>query len=425
MSTMLCPRRGGVVTVFLALSVVAVSCAEGGGGDGGSGPTVAVPATPTSVQAQVLSATSIRIRWTDVANETGYTIEYTIPPAITFQTAGTASTNTMRFDHTGLIASTTYVYRVKAINSAGSSPPSLEANAITSSVPTAVPEDPTGLTAAAVPSTLQIDLAWVDASTDEDGFRIERRKQGGIFIQIATVGASTSSYQDMGLEASTAYIYRVRSYNAIGDSAYSNEVTDTTASAPLVSTHTPTDYVESWFRDGGGSAGLFGEAMYFPGDGTYITKTGPQPSSAITVCVWIKASDWNGNRRIVQKGIDFPTDQGSYRLLAHNGVLEWSLGTLGSVTTTLPSTNRWYHVAGTYDASYIRLYVNGSLMVDKLATGKLRPSVEPLYISQKFPNSVSSDSFSGYMDELVIYDRSLSSSEIANIWYEGKGLAGW
>jgi len=77
----------------------------------------------------------------------------------------------------------------------------------------------------------QLTLTWTDNSTNEDGFKIERKTTpSGTFAQIATVGADISTYIDKGLAGGTNYCYRVRAFNASGDSAYSSEFCKTTAS---------------------------------------------------------------------------------------------------------------------------------------------------------------------------------------------------
>jgi acetyl esterase/lipase len=54
---------------------------------------------------------------------------------------------------------------------------------------------PSDLTATVI-STAQVDLAWSDNSTGEDGFKIERKPEGGLFAQIATVGSNVVTYSN-------------------------------------------------------------------------------------------------------------------------------------------------------------------------------------------------------------------------------------
>jgi hypothetical protein len=95
-------------------------------------------------------------------------------------------------------------------------------------VPPTAPSAPTGLTATTASSS-QINLAWTDTANNETGFRLERKLgAGGTYAEIAAPAANVTSYSDTGLAASTAYYYRVRAYNATGNSAYSNETNSTT-----------------------------------------------------------------------------------------------------------------------------------------------------------------------------------------------------
>jgi List-Bact-rpt repeat protein len=88
----------------------------------------------------------------------------------------------------------------------------------------------TVLSSPALVTAAQLILSWSDNSTNEVGFRIERRTgTTGTYAEIATVGVNTASYTDVNLPNGTTYCYRVRAYNAGGTSGYSNEQCATTS----------------------------------------------------------------------------------------------------------------------------------------------------------------------------------------------------
>ena len=94
--------------------------------------------------------------------------------------------------------------------------------------PPPAPNSPSGLTATAV-SAQRIDLDWTDNSSDESGFRIERRLgQAGAFGTLVHVGAGIVEHSDLTVADSTEYCYRTVAFNAGGDSSPSNVACATT-----------------------------------------------------------------------------------------------------------------------------------------------------------------------------------------------------
>jgi uncharacterized protein (TIGR02145 family) len=99
-----------------------------------------------------------------------------------------------------------------------------------------VPIPPADLKATAVSPT-QVDLSWMDKSTNETGFKIQRKIGNQTFADIATNDKDVTIYSDIGLTAGTTYTYRVYSFNSTGNSlTYSNEVEVTTINLATLTT---------------------------------------------------------------------------------------------------------------------------------------------------------------------------------------------
>ena len=158
-------------------------------------------------------------------------------------------------------------------------------------------------------SASQLTLSWMDNSNDEDGFKIERAIACGTFTQIATVGANVTNYTDTGLAPLTLYCYRVRAYNANGDSDYSNvgsatipapDTAPTVPSGLTTSASTATQITLSWnaSTDIGGT-GLAGYKVYR--DDTLVATTTVTSysdsglSPATEYCYTVTAYDNAGN----------------------------------------------------------------------------------------------------------------------------------
>ena len=67
-----------------------------------------------------------------------------------------------------------------------------------------------------------VHLIWIDRSSNETGFKIERKLEDGAFEVIGTTGENITTFDDNGLTPCLAYTYRVYSYNADGNSVYSS-----------------------------------------------------------------------------------------------------------------------------------------------------------------------------------------------------------
>ncbi len=192
-----------------------------------------IPNAPGSITASAASSSQINLAWADNStNESGFNIERATSSSGPWSLLATLGANVTSYSNTGLAASTTYYYRAYAYNTAGNSGYSNTAYATTQSSVT-IPNAPGSITASAASSS-QINLAWIDNSTNESGFKIERAtSSSGPWSLIANT--NVTSYSDTGLAASTTYYYRAYAYNTAGNSGYSNTayaITQSSATIP-------------------------------------------------------------------------------------------------------------------------------------------------------------------------------------------------
>jgi hypothetical protein len=82
-----------------------------------------------------------------------------------------------------------------------------------------------------------------------------------------------------------------------------------------------------------------------------------------------------------------------------------------SGTSRLPLST-WTHLAGTYDGSTLRLYVNGNQVAAQTVSAAIRTSTAPLRIGG---NSIFGQFFRGRIDEVRIYNRALTPSEVQTV----------
>ena len=164
------------------------------------------------------------------------------------------------------------------------------------------------------------------------------------------------------------------------------------------------------------ATGHSGGAVSFNGTNAWVTVADAPDlrlTTSMTVEAWVKPTSLTGWRTVIMKerpgGLSYTLyasdNNAPPAMYANTGAGDVSV--LGSNLLTL---NGWFHLAGTYDGSTLRLYVNGSLINSKPLSGNLVSSTSPLRIGG---NSVWGEYFSGLIDDVRIYDRTLSNAEIS------------
>ena len=166
-------------------------------------------------------------------------------------------------------------------------------------------------------------------------------------------------------------------------------------------------------------AAPMGQALSLDGydDQVRVADDGSLEPANITVEAWVrKIGSLTGSGYIVSKYSTPWHGRSSYALYRGGSVLYFYIGTTAAQDYFVRSPNggtalldgEWHHVAGTYDGSAVRLYVDfaeiGSGTSTSVAMGY---DVGDLYIGNYWTEN--SWNFHGYIDEVRIWDKALTT----------------
>jgi hypothetical protein len=210
-----------------------------------SGIPLAVASAPTSVSGAAGNGQA-SVTWTAPSSNGGsaitdYVIQFSSNGGTSWTTFadGTGVPNPLSATVTGLTNGTSYVFRVAAVNSAGTGTYSTASSVV---VPFTVSTAPTSVSGS--PGNAQIPVTWTAPSSNGGSaiqdYIVQFSSNGGTSWTTFSDGTSASlSAIVTGLTNGTSYVFRVAAVNAAGTSAYS-----TVSSAVVPSA-------------GGGSTGTF------------------------------------------------------------------------------------------------------------------------------------------------------------------------
>ncbi len=226
-----------------------------------------------------------------------------------------------------------------------------------------------------------------------------------------SISGSTSALTDYQVNV-TPYIYNE---TGLVGSWHFNEAN---ATAPAYDSSGQGNTGTLWGRANRTTDGKFGNAMKFDGTDDYVevSNSGPiSPTEAITVEYWVYPQLFTGSKyqEAVRKSSDYLTgiDPSNRLFFTVNNFAG------GQAVYTVPALYQWYHVVGTYDRVNQKLYVNGILRDSSAYTAAIQQSVTTLRVGTNPDNT---ENFNGTIDEVRIYNRTLSASEIQQHYQAGK-----
>jgi hypothetical protein len=168
-----------------------------------------------------------------------------------------------------------------------------------------------------------------------------------------------------------------------------------------------------------------GGTLLFDGVDDHLTfNINPPFRNAATIELWCRSTNSN-NTWILGR-------EGNYRMTFTSNSLNtiystvnngwYTAGTPIDVATFAPTN--WNHIAMTYDGSFNRLYVNGSLVTTGSAeiSGIVRTDGGAFEFAK--PNAAGFGYFAGYLGPLNIYNKALSATEVASNFNNLRGRFG-
>ncbi len=166
----------------------------------------------------------------------------------------------------------------------------------------------------------------------------------------------------------------------------------------------------------------FGSGSYnFSGSGTCAVQVADDPSIRLqnmTIAAWVKTSAIDNQIIVTKRYSAVLSPYNSYIFDIKHNKYRFNLADATNyterITSTTNTSNTWVYVAGTFDGTTMELYVNGNLenSSDGFSGKTILHSSLPLSIGDYGDNW----EFSGQIDELRIYNRTLSASEVQELY---------
>jgi len=159
-----------------------------------------------------------------------------------------------------------------------------------------------------------------------------------------------------------------------------------------------------------------GDYVYFDRSWQGIVNT------EMTVAAWIKTSSVTSNGSIVALGYAWRLNGGSGGNVAFQVM---NTSPVSAATGSIPvDDGKWHHVAGAYDGTEYKLYIDGRTNVSVASSGVLLGGATAYYgtVGAHYKRSDGAPKmfFNGLIDDVRIYDRVLSEEEMREI----TGLSG-
>ncbi len=168
------------------------------------------------------------------------------------------------------------------------------------------------------------------------------------------------------------------------------------------------------------SSGRYDGAFSFDGVNDYINVPNSESlktQKELTVSMWLKRENIppGTGTGLIEKSFGswyiFMNENGAYSFARWSGGV-WKDAPY-TITAQIPA-GEWHHIAVTYDSAIgVKEYVDGNLVIDDTnLKGNIDLTSTVLYIGSRYGTGPGTDFFKGLIDEVRIWNKSLTSEEI-------------
>jgi hypothetical protein len=173
--------------------------------------------------------------------------------------------------------------------------------------------------------------------------------------------------------------------------------------------------------------GKAGQAFNWNGSSKYVVipSSGSINSSDITVAGWFKFGAQNAYQTMVAKWYTGVQQQFVLQYNSDNLIGWWtgdgSTGASVLESSGPPQVGYWYFIVATISGTSKKLYINGVLDNSNTGTAIGTNNVELTIGSKKNSGGSYFEPFTGSMDEIRVYNRALSASEVWQLYLMSGG----
>ncbi len=159
---------------------------------------------------------------------------------------------------------------------------------------------------------------------------------------------------------------------------------------------------------------------------SYITIPNSQslnPTLSISISVWIKTSDSRGWHIMGKAYGNSELDSFLLFYLSGGSPLRFEILTTSGANrcdTPIPILNEWHNIVSVWDGHLMQLYIDGIIVSTTVSNGTILYDNNPLLIGADDDDGddIPDSGWNGVIDDIRIYNRALSASEIQEI-YDG------